>query len=88
MTSVVCKPCKGVKCTSCVIVCPVDAFHEDTDMLVINPETCIDCGACQAECRVNAIFDDVDVPKQWKNYLEINATKSQNLPILNQIIST
>lgn len=84
MASVVCEPCKGYRCTKCVVVCPVDAFHEDADMLVINPETCIDCGACQPECPVNAIFDEVDVPEQWIDYIALNAEKSRKLPVINE----
>lgn len=84
MASIVCEPCKGVKCCECVLVCPVDAFHEDHDMLVINPESCIDCGACQSQCSVAAIFDDVDVPHKWVEYIDINAKKSLICPIINQ----
>ena len=42
--------------TSCVDVCPVEAFHEGPDRLLINPDTCIDCDACVPECPVEAIY--------------------------------
>ena len=45
MTHVVVQPCVKCKYTDCVTVCPVDCFHEDAEMLVIDPEVCIDCGA-------------------------------------------
>ena len=41
----------------CVEVCPVDCFYEGENMLVINPDECIDCGVCEPECPVDAIFD-------------------------------
>ena len=39
MTYVVAEPCVNCRYTDCAVVCPVDAFHIDDDMLVINPET-------------------------------------------------
>ena len=52
--------CINCKHTTCVSVCPVDCFYEGENMLVINPEECIDCGACLPECPVKAIFADED----------------------------
>ncbi len=51
---------KCIKCkyTDCVEVCPVDCFHEGDDMLVIDPDVCIDCGVCVPECPVDAISSD------------------------------
>jgi ferredoxin len=67
-----------------VTVCPVDCFHEDTEMLVIDPEVCIDCGACVPECPVQAIYVEEDVPAQWKKYIQINAEKSKDLPSITE----
>jgi ferredoxin len=50
MTYIVAEPCVNCRYTDCALVCPVEAFHLDDDMLVINPETCIDCDACVPEC--------------------------------------
>jgi len=36
----------------CVEVCPVDCFYEGENMLVINPDECIDCGVCEPECPI------------------------------------
>jgi len=36
MTHVVTEPCFGCKYTDCVVVCPVDCFHEGEQMLYIN----------------------------------------------------
>ena len=45
MTYVVNDKCVMCKHTTCVSVCPVDCFYEGENMLVINPDECIDCGA-------------------------------------------
>lgn len=84
MSHVVCEPCVKCKYTDCVTVCPVDCFHEDAEMLVIDPDVCIDCGACIPECPVQAIFVDEDVPEKWKNYVELNKAKATKLPVLTE----
>ena len=61
MTHVVFSPCIGTKDTSCVQVCPVDCFFDAGEMLVINPDECIDCGACVDECPVDAILPEDEV---------------------------
>jgi ferredoxin len=63
-----------------VAVCPVDCFREGENFLVIDPEECIDCGACVPECPVEAIFEEDDVPNQWVDYIELNATLSASWP--------
>jgi ferredoxin len=84
MTYVVVEPCVNCRYTDCALVCPVDAFHLDPTMLVINPDTCIDCDVCVPECPVEAIYPDDKVPEQWTNYTQINADKAaENLPIIN-----
>ena len=60
MTFVVLDACIKCKYTDCVEVCPVDCFYEGENMLVINPDECIDCGVCEPECPVNAIVPDSD----------------------------
>lgn len=50
MPHVVTEPCLDCKNTVCVSVCPVNCFHEDHRMLVIDPDECIHCGACVPEC--------------------------------------
>lgn len=73
MAYVVTEPCFNCKYTDCVVVCPCDCFHEGASMLFINPAECIDCDACMSECPVEAIFPDHQVPKQWQEYIELNA---------------
>jgi len=84
MTYVVTAHCNGCKYTDCVEVCPVEAFHEGPEMVYINPESCIDCNACVEECPVEAIYADVDLPEKYQEYLEINADKSQEFPVISE----
>ena len=79
MTFVVVDKCIKCKFTDCVEVCPVDCFREGPNMLVIDPDECIDCGLCEPECQVNAIFVDTDVPPNWKNFIEKNAIEAKKL---------
>ena len=83
MPHVVCEPCVNCKNTNCAVVCPVEAFREDTNMLVIDPDVCIDCGACASECPVQAIYPQDDVPAQWSKYVALNKEKAPTLPMIN-----
>ena len=56
MTHVVTESCIRCKYTDCVDVCPVDCFREGPNLLVIDPDECIDCAVCIPECPVNAIM--------------------------------
>jgi ferredoxin len=73
MTFVVTESCIKCKYTDCVEVCPVDCFHEGPNMLVIDPEECIDCTLCEPECPVDAIYADDDVPEDQKQFIALNA---------------
>ncbi len=84
MTHVVAEPCIKCKFTDCVAVCPVDCFHEGANMLVIDPDECIDCGACIDECPVHAIFPEEDLPEKWKEFLELNAQYAAEWPVINK----
>jgi ferredoxin len=67
MTYVVNDKCIMCKHTTCVAVCPVDCFYEGPNMLVINPDECIDCGVCEPECPEEAITPDhLDKDGKWK----------------------
>jgi len=76
MTYVVAEPCVNCRYTDCALVCPVEAFHLDDDMLHINPETCIDCDACVPECPVEAVFAEANVPAEWAHFTQMNAEKA------------
>jgi ferredoxin len=82
MTYVVTSNCTDCRYTDCVTVCPVECFHGDDKMLYIDPEECIDCGACEPECPVNAIYEDGLVPDDQKDWIQINADKSPDLPVV------
>ena len=73
MTFVVTEACIRCKYTDCVDVCPVDAFREGPNFLVIDPDDCIDCAICVPEFPVEAIYADEDVPPDQINFLELNA---------------
>lgn len=73
MTYVVTEACIKCKYTDCVDVCPVDCFREGPNMLVIDPEECIDCTLCVAECPVEAIYAEDDVPEEQREFIALNA---------------
>ena len=84
MAYVVCEPCIKCKYTDCVEVCPVDCFHEDAEMLLIDPYECIDCNACVPVCPVEAIFPEEDVPDKWQEFVALNAEKAPDLPVITE----
>ncbi|MDL1862063.1 ferredoxin family protein [Betaproteobacteria bacterium PRO7] len=73
MTFVVTEPCVSCKYTDCVAVCPVDAFREGPNALVIDPVECIDCALCVPECPVEAIYAEEDVPADQRDFIPLNA---------------
>ncbi|RMF71032.1 MAG: ferredoxin family protein [Alphaproteobacteria bacterium] len=82
MTYVVTEACIMCKYTDCVEVCPVDCFYEGENMLVINPNECIDCGVCEPECPAEAILPDTeDGLEKW---LELNAKYAEIWPNITQ----
>jgi ferredoxin len=82
MTYVVTPPCIECKYTDCAAVCPVEAFHELSDRLLINPDACIDCDACLPECPVEAIYSDMTLPEEYAEWLAINAD-AEKYPIIS-----
>jgi len=82
MTHIVTESCIKCKYTDCVDVCPVDCFHEGPNMLVIDPDECIDCAVCIPECPVNAIYAEEDVPADQKEWLALNAELTKAWPVL------
>src|SRR4026207_332320 len=85
MTYVVTESCIKCKYTDCVDVCPVDCFREGPNMLVIDPDECIDCTLCVPECPVEAIFAEDDVPDSQKEWIPLNRELSaQWQPIIQR----
>ncbi|MEU7037469.1 FAD-dependent oxidoreductase [Streptomyces sp. NPDC046237] len=66
---------------TCVAVCPVNCIHPtpeerefgSTEMLHIDPATCIDCGACADACPVDAIFPVDSLSAADAGYAAVNA---------------
>ena len=83
MSHFVAEPCIKCKYTDCVAVCPVDCFHEGVNMLVIDPEVCIDCGLCPPESPVTAIFAEEYLPEKWKDFVAINTKFAPQWPVID-----
>jgi ferredoxin len=77
MTFVVSENCIKCKYMDCVNVCPVDAFYEGENLLVINPDECIDCGICEPECPAEAIFCTHELPEGQEHFIELNQELSK-----------
>jgi ferredoxin len=84
MSYLVIDNCIKCKHTDCVEVCPVDCFYEGDDMLVINPEECIDCGVCEPECPADAIVTDISLGDQKDKWTEINQKYSLIWPNITE----
>ncbi|MEO8250185.1 MAG: ferredoxin FdxA [Burkholderiales bacterium] len=84
MTHTVTESCIRCKYTDCVDVCPVDAFREGVNMLVIDPDDCIDCAVCIPECPVDAIFAEEDVPAGQQQFTPINADLAKRWPLITR----
>ena len=84
MTFVVTEQCIKCKYTDCVEVCPVDCFHEGPNMLVIDPDECIDCTLCEPECPVEAILSEDDLTEDQHHFLALNEELSQVWPVLTE----
>lgn len=87
MTFVITQNC--CKDASCVPVCPVDCIRPvggagestGTEMLYIDPATCIDCGACAEVCPVDAIYYEEELPANLERFLDINARYFEHAPL-------
>ena len=85
MTYIVKDECIKCKLTDCVEVCPVDCFYEGENMLVINPDECIDCGVCEPECPIDAIVSDDDPTlKDKEKWLSLNDKYSRVWPNISK----
>jgi len=82
MTFVVLESCIKSKYADCVEVWPVDGFHEGPNMLVIDPEECIDCTLCEPECPVEAIVSEDDVPAGQEQLVKLNAELAKSWPVI------
>jgi ferredoxin len=84
MPFIVTESCIRCKYTDCVEVCPVDCFHEGPNMLVIDPDECIDCTLCEPECPVEAIISEDEVPESQQEFIALNAELAKIWPVINE----
>ena len=85
MPFIVTEGCIKCKYTDCVEVCPVDCFHEGPNMLVIDPDECIDCTLCEPECPVEAIMSEDDVPENMQEFITLNAELAKDWPVISEM---
>jgi ferredoxin len=85
MTHVVTESCIKCRYTDCVDVCPVDCFKEGPNMLVIDPDECIDCAVCIPECPVNAIYNEEELPQDQSQFLALNAELAKKWPSITDV---
>jgi len=72
MAFIVTESCIRCRLGDCVEVCPVDCFYQGPNMLVINPDECIDCALCEPECPVNAIYSEDELPEDQQEFIALN----------------
>ena len=84
MPFVVTESCIKCKLGDCVEVCPVDCFYEGPNMLVINPDECIDCALCEPECPVEAIYSEDELPVNQIDFIEINKKYAHKWPNISE----
>ncbi|PZP38855.1 MAG: hypothetical protein DI585_06100 [Pseudomonas fluorescens] len=77
---------KCIKCryTDCAEVCPVSCFYEGENMLVINPDECIDCGVCEPECPIEAIKSDEELTSGERHWADLNQRYSALWPNITE----
>ena len=85
MTCVGVENCIKCKYMDCVEVCPVDCFHVGPNMLVIDPEECIDCTLCEPECPIEAIYSEEELPEGQEKMLALNAELSEKWPVITEM---
>ncbi|MBY6538501.1 4Fe-4S binding protein [Rhodococcus sp. BP-349] len=74
---------------SCLSVCPVNCIHPTpdepdfgkTDLLYIDPRSCIDCGACADACPVDAITRVSRLSPAQAIYADLNADYYRDRPV-------
>ncbi len=85
MAFVITENCINCKYTDCVDVCPVDCFREGPNMLVIDPDECIDCTLCEPECPANAIYSEDEVPEDQQAFIQLNAELAKKWPVITEV---
>jgi ferredoxin len=80
MAHVVTESCIKCKYMDCVAVCPIDAFREGPNFLVINPDECLDDTLCVPACPVGAIFFEAELPAGQEQFKWLNAELATQWP--------
>lgn len=83
MTCVVTDACVNCRYGDCAEVCPVNAFHEGHNFMVINPAVCVNCSICISMCPVGAIKNEYDLMQDELELLEINAHLAGEWPAID-----
>lgn len=73
---------------SCVVACPVNCIHPapgepgfgTTEMLYVDPRTCVGCGACVTACPVDAIKPVTALTKGEEAFVAMNAAYYEENP--------
>lgn len=87
MAYVVTPACIGKMDRSCVEVCPADCIHETDQMLVIDPDACIDCAACEVACPHRAIAPASALRPDAREFVRINAAWPQGRNVVETMVA-
>ncbi|HEX7375373.1 MAG TPA: ferredoxin family protein, partial [Steroidobacteraceae bacterium] len=55
------------------------------NMLVIDPDECIDCTLCEPECPAEAIFSEEEIPNGQEQFKALNAELSRKWPVITEM---
>ncbi len=82
MACVVTEACIQCNDTDCAAVCPVDAFREGANLLVIEPRDGIDGNLCVPECPVDATDPEHEGPAEQQTFIALNADLARSWPAI------
>jgi ferredoxin len=84
MPHVVTDNCHSRRFTDRVTAYPLACFHADEKRTYIDTEVCIDYYACIPACPVHAIYETIDMPDDQAYWIEINAERALQLPVISE----
>ncbi|AJG24392.1 DUF3470 domain-containing protein [Cupriavidus basilensis] len=82
MACVVTEACINCRYGDCAEVCPVHAFHQGPNFMVIDPSVCLNCTICTLVCPVNAIKNDYDLTEKELGFVELNDKLARKWPVV------
>ncbi len=80
MACVVTEPCINCRYGECAQACPVHAFHQGPNFMVIDPTVCVNCTVCTLVCPLGAIKCDYELAEGEREYLDLNRRLSAIWP--------